>query len=514
MAEPGRYPCDSISRRYLLAGLFLLWLLVRGGSFYLSQNYSYDAVSRTRLAQYWHKNPHLIPYGQEHHPTQYSPLPIYLMGLSLYLWNQPQFSPRLVSLIFGCLTLLPFYHLVRLAFGRRNALYASLFLALFSLHIKSSAIASSETIFCFFLLCGVYYIYKFKRQQRKSHFLLAALFMNLAAMSRYTGLLYILLLGLLIVDRNRLRYSLKMGILFWVFCLILPGLWLWFQHNALGALYPFEFILGEHARIVKHFRGPSRRLYYLLFWPGVVGLSLTPGVAGLSLVGMREELRRREHLGFLLLAVAPYLFFMYRSVIIGDLFLMPRFVIDSSIFLLPFAVIGIDKLQTSLPRRWQPHLPRIVIGSIVLWLVLVVILSHNRWPILRDKMRAVSPLSQLEPGQQRIVSFLQREQPGGQIIIDHNPTWSELEIMFYSSLPWERFNTNIRRPQTLIDYINLFSPQYLILLPRGRLSRSLTSEMLDMLPQQCGVRPQLLFDEAGYRLYRLARVGGEEGSYY
>jgi 4-amino-4-deoxy-L-arabinose transferase-like glycosyltransferase len=489
----------------------LLWLLVRGSCFGLSQNYSYDAVSRTVIAQQWLKQPRLIPYRVNQQPTQYTPLPIYLMGLSLALWNQPLISPRLVNLIFGCLTLLPFYYLIRLEFDQRTALYASLFMAFFTLHIKSSIVASSEATFCFFLLCGVYQIYKFKQQRHKRQLILAAVFINLAVMSRYTGLLYIPLLCLLIVDRSQLKSSLSSALLFLGLCLILPGLWLLVHHITLGqALFPFKYITKRHIFVISQFRSAANRLYYLPFWPAVVALSLTPVVAGLSLMGMWESLHQRKHLGFLLLICGPYLFFMYRSVIVGDFYLMPRYVIDSSIFLLPFAVIGMYKVQSYLPHRWQPHVPKLTIGSIILCLILVMTLSHSHIHSLADKMKAVSPLAQLEPSQQWIASFLRQKQPRGQIILDNNPTWSELEIMFYSSLPRERFTRHIRQPQALIDYIKQSRkqsrPAYLILLPQGWLSQELTPQTLNTLPQQAGFQAKLVFEQDGYRLYKLVPI--------
>lgn len=495
---------------YLVGGLLLLWLILRGGSFGLSQNYSFDAVTRTTIAKTWLNEPSIIPLGRGGYPTQYAPLPIYLMGLSLVIWNQPLFAPRLLCLIFGCLTLLPFYYLVKLEFDRRNALYAGLFLACFSLHIKSSVVASSEAIFCFFLLCGVYYVYKFKHEKLTKWLILAALFMNLAAMSRYTGLFYIPLLSLLLIDTTRLKSSLRRAALFILLCLILPGLWLWLHHKAFGqALYPFKYILAEHAGVISRFRDTGGRLYYLIFWPTVVILSLTPVVAGLSLLGMWDRLRQKKHLGFLLLVLGPYILFMYRAVIVGNFFLMPRFVIDSSIFILPFAVIGMDKLQTRLPPPWQKRLPKIITGSAIAWLALVVILSHGKATTLTEKMRAVSPLSQLEPVQERIVSYLAQRKPGGKIIIDHNPTWGELEIMFYSGLPHERFITDITLSQIFSDNLKESQISYLILLPRGRLSQNLPHKQLKAFIRKYGIEARQLFKESGYRLYMLSPILGK-----
>ncbi len=504
MPENNHPSSSSIPRYYVIGGLFLLWFLVRGTSFGLSQNYSFDAVTRTTIAEIWLKDPRIIPYGPKQAPTQYAPLPIYLMGLSLYAANKPHVSPRLVSLFFGCLTLLPLYLLCRLEFGQRSALYAALFGAFFSLHIKSSMLACSEAIFCFFLLCGTYQVFKFKRQRHNADLILAAVFINLAVMSRYTGLIYIPLLSLVILDRERLTSSTKAAMLFMGLSLISFGGWLWLHHSAFGdAFYPINYILSEHIEVINRFRGMEKRLYYLVFWPIVVGLSLTPLIAGLSLLGMIDSLRTRRHLGLLVLIIGPYLFFMYRSVILGTFFLMPRFVIDSSIFLLPFAVIGMDKLQPSVPRPWRQHLPKLLIGSSILWLLLIVALSYSKLTPVAEKMRAVSPLSLLAPGQERVVAFLRHKKSQQKVILDHNPTWGELEIMFYASLPNERFITNIRRPQTLIDYLEHTNPAYLILLPQGNLSQRLDQQQLELLAEKCGIKIRLVFDEDGYRLYQL-----------
>ncbi len=510
MPEINHPPSSSTSRYYLIGGLFLLWLLVRGISFGLSHNYSFDAVSRTTIAEGWLKEPRLIPYGPRQAPTQYAPLPIYLMGLSLYLVNQPHLSPRLVSLLFGCFTLLPLYLLLKLEFDRRTALWAALFGAFFSLHIKSSVVAGSEAIFCFFLLCGVYQTFKFKRHRQQANLILAAVFINLAVMSRYTGLIYIPLLGLLILDRSQLKTSLKSVVLFSAMSLLFFAGWLWLHYNLMGdALYPLKYILSEHIKVTGQFRGMEKRLYYFVFWPIVITLSLTPFIAGLSVMGMLDSLREKKHLGFLCLIIGPYLFFMYRSVVLGNFFLMPRFVIDSSIFLLPFAVIGMEKLQPSLPQPWRGHLPKLLIGSSILWLLLLAVLSHSKLTPLAEKMRAVSPLSLLEPGQTRTAAFLKNRPSRQKIILDHNPTWGELELMFYASLPKEHFITNIRRTRDLIDYLKRNNPEYLILLPQGQLSQGLDQLKLQLIAKKCGLKIRLIFNEGGYRLYQLITFPGK-----
>jgi 4-amino-4-deoxy-L-arabinose transferase-like glycosyltransferase len=489
---------------YPVAGLCLLWLLLRAGSFVLSQNYSFDAVSRTIIAENWARQPNIIPGNTQAQPTQYAPLPIYFMGLSLMLWNNPFISPRLISLLFSLLILLPFYHLVRLRFGQRDAFYASLFLAFFSLHIKSGVVASSETIFCFFLLCGIYLVCKYKCRWQKIYLVGGAFFMNLAALSRYTGLLYIFLLALILLDRKRFISSLGDGFLFCGLSLILPGLWFWLhQINFAEGFYPLKFIMAEHQAVTSGLHGVVSRLYFLSFWPGVLALSLTPGLAGLSVLGIYDCLRQKIHLDIILLIIGIYLFFMYRSVIAADLFLMPRFVIDSGILMLPFAMIGMDKLQPLLPQPWRSHFPAAVLLSVILWILLVIALSHSKVQPLAEKMRAVSPLSELEASQQEIISFLRHEKPQGDIIIDHNPTWSELEIMFYSSLPQEHFGIGLHQYRE--------HPAYLILLPRGEISQKITHQGLDSLSQCFGMRAGLLFSNAGYSLYKLSpAVFGQE----
>jgi len=452
------HPASSKLSRSLYWGL-ALWLSLRVAAFLLSRNYSYDAVTRTWLAQEWLRQPKFVYYASGSLTPRYGPLPIYLMGLALKFLPDADLAPRLVSLIFGCLALIPLYQLTRRLFGSQAAGLSLLFGAGYSLHIRAAGIASSEAVFCFFLLWACSSALKYRQEGCWSAFFLSALAANLAAMCRYNGWLYIPLLVLLILPRGML-----LAAIFLLLESLFPLVWMFENWRRFGqALYPIQAILAEHRALSPG--GVGVRLYNAIFWPAVLGLSLSPGVAWLFCCGVWRLKRWQREAWWLLAAAAfPLSIYFFRSVILGDFFPLARFVTDTGLLLIPFAAYY--------AAHYAPGLARILAVSVVFWLFCLIFLSRTpALGVVATKLDAVSPISRLEPGQEKIVAYLRRHPPRrGKVLIDHNTRWNELEIIFYSGLPKEAFIQEIRQGKALLAKGEI---AYLILLPDGLLSRSL-----------------------------------------
>ncbi len=401
----------------------------------MSTNCDYDAVTRSWLAQAWGKSPNLNPAN--FFAPQIAPLPIWIMGTALRFWPDIWLVPRLAAFIFGCAALFPLYFLSRRVFGEPAAAWTCLLGAFYSLQIKSSVIASSEAIFCFLLLWAIYFIFNYRQTHEGKHLAGAILFINLACVSRYNGLIYWALLGILILKPKQWKATLKPAILFWLLGALLPTGWFWLNWRYLGqGLYPLRFILGEHLRVSAGLQGTlTDRLYNLLFLPGVIMLSLSPLVIIFGIKGIGISWRQRDAFALLLLMAAPIAYYIYKSVIAANFFLLARFATDPALLWLPFAGLGLKAWQESKGISYWG-----IAITMAVWLGLVAVLGEADLPVISPKLESISPISHMSRGQQAIANYIDRHvKPEELILLDHNPFWQELEIIFYSRHPKDGF---------------------------------------------------------------------------
>src|SRR5690606_14479293 len=103
-----------------------------------------DAVARTEMAEQWARAPHLITSFADG-AAQFGPLHLYLIAAALELVDRDDAS-RIVSFVFGVLTVLPLYAVTRRYFDGRAAVWACLGFALWGLHIQASTTGGSEAV--------------------------------------------------------------------------------------------------------------------------------------------------------------------------------------------------------------------------------------------------------------------------------------------------------------------------------------------------------------------------------
>ena len=493
--------------RHHIWGLLALFFLIRLSAFLWSKNFAYDAVIRTEIAQAWAKSFFFIPPPQLNLPPQYCPLPIYLYGLGLKLVDNPHIVPRLISLFFATLTLVPFYFLVEILYDSRKAVIASLFLCAYTLSIENAVVASSESIFCFFLLMAIWRLYTYKSNRRQLDLLLAVIFMNLTAMSRYNGWLYIPLLMVMVPDNWQEDIS---GMLYFgMGSVLFPLVWMVACWRVYGDfLYPIHFILADHMMVIAQsgsvWLSWPNKLYLLLFWPGVLFLSLTPPVAYLAVMGIAHAGRVRWGMHPLILAVVPSAFILFRMLISETFFPMTRFVTDSGIFLLVYAAWGYERIE----NRWrvkQKRGLRIVVGGFVsLSIVALAVVGLVDIPSISSKIRSVSPLVRLDPTQERISSYLKQHMTNhDKVVLDSYRSWSQVEIIFYSGHRRSRFLTRWRRQSQLTGWIRKNRPRFLVTGPGGRGWDVVENERLWA---QTGFKPVLIYKAGRQNIYRFEKI--------
>jgi hypothetical protein len=95
--------------------------------------------------------------------------------------------PRVLSAVFGTLTVLVIFRIGERLGGRLTGLIAALFLALAFLHVRDSHFGVTDVTMIFFIMTSTLYILKAGDTGKLKHYLLAGLLAGAAASTKYSG---------------------------------------------------------------------------------------------------------------------------------------------------------------------------------------------------------------------------------------------------------------------------------------------------------------------------------------
>jgi 4-amino-4-deoxy-L-arabinose transferase-like glycosyltransferase len=175
-----------------------------------------DAVSRVFGAIEWMNDPHWIK------SAIWCPFHFYLNGIALSIWNNPIYTPKLLNIVFSCLTLIPFFHFVKREFNESGALIATIFLAICPILFRNSFLALAGTSYLFFLVLSTNYLSKALRDKRLFYSVLSGLTIGIAAGIRYEAWLLMMVYWLILVLKKEWRHSFVYGSI----AVIFPVIWL------------------------------------------------------------------------------------------------------------------------------------------------------------------------------------------------------------------------------------------------------------------------------------------------
>ncbi len=457
-------PRHSLIVWSLLAAALLPRLLLLA----LNENLYGDAVIRTELGARWLENPRWIESFKDG-AFQFGPLHLYLMGLALKIWPAREHAGRVLSLLFGVLTVVPLYSLTRRIFSWKAGVWACLGLSVWGLHAQLSSTAASESLG---LLLVVTVLALFATGLERNQFFpitLAAVVLNLACATRYDAWMLgpILCLVLLLGDRDRVA-AVARAVFFGLLCLPFPMAWMQGNEVATGnPFYPIQYIDDFH-RVwfrdgVALWGEASYRLQNLFFWPGAALVSLTPLVALFGLAGMVRAWRERRDLRWLLWVVwVPTAYFSFRG--------LTRFAVCQIALLLPFAPFGFDWALGQASARLRRAALGLTVGVAVafpIWLGAFTFHSEGKW---QDSLRPLSPTSTNPRAVRQVARFL-REQvaaAGEAVILDSDPAFRDLQVAFFSGLPEERIARY--RWEIFPERLRTAAPRFLVRIDGGTLA--------------------------------------------
>ncbi len=455
----------------LLVGLLLAATLVpRLVVFFVNENLFGDAVVRTELAERWFRAPHLITaYGDGAY--QFGPLHLYLVGTALSVFDR-EVAGRVVSLLFGVLSVVPLFALTRRLFGWRAGVVAGLSFAAWGMHMQFATTACSEAVSLFFMLATFALYAEGVDENRFSPLFSAALMLNLACALRYDAWMYIPLLTLALCFSSTDKVvSLTRAVGFGLACLPFPLLWM--QGNELlhgNPFFPVAAVEDFHRNWVRSSVGSGSavvwRLKQLAFWPGIALLTLSPLVALLGMLGMVRAWKARPDTRWLVAAaVIPAAYFTFRSSILLTFVPLGRFTVTQVALVPVFVALGFAWLVGS---RASPALRKGLAGLTAVVAVAVPVAMglytfRSEGP-LQDTMRPVSPTSTNPVSLMQVAKFLKTEvaSKGGAAALDVDPNYMDLQLAFFSGLPeerlarvrWDTFRQRLRetRPEVLVRF--------------------------------------------------------------
>lgn len=467
-------PARTSSTGRRLAGLLALTLALRLVVFPINEYLMGDAVSRVELAEQWLTSPHVIKsFGDG--AAQYGPLHLYMIAAALQ-WFDRTDAAKVISLLFGVLTIVPLFGVTRRYFGDQAATWSCLAFAVWGLHLQLSTTGGSEALaLCLMWVATAWFASGLERP-RVLPFAASALAIGLAAATRYDAWMYIPILACVPLLQWRDKVAgLKWGLVFLVLCLPYPLFWMAGNAAAHGdPFYPFAYINAFHRSWVALETQAWGALWFRVqgvgFWPAIALVTLTPGVAVLGFVGIVSSVRRYPATRWLLFAAAiPTVYYALRIAIFADFVPLARFTVFQVSLLLPFVAPGFAVLVERSGRVRAERFARAAIAvALAMPLTLglyTLYVNHSSAEVLES----IGPTTTNNPSVMAVAAFVRdvvvREKRS--IALDEDATYQDIQLGFYGRvfatdtlrLRWPDFRAEFeRRP-----------PEYVVVFERGRL---------------------------------------------
>lgn len=425
----------------------ILWLTVfaaaiRVGFFLISQNATGDAAARSIRAYEWAANPVVVIHGH------WLPFPTYLAGVSLWIWDNLWWSPRIIPFIFGIASIWPLYGLVRLFFSKGVAIGSSLLFALFGLHVAQSVVSSAEALWMFFGLWAVFQFCHWWQRNETRHLVWAGLLWLPLAWSKPEAWWVSSFSVLLALTRR----NWKAVIIYAVLVAIGPALWLLACQIAVGdAMKTFHGTRAAEAYFARSV------LYKWAFWPALLLLALGPVTLVAALAGVWRSIRKRHALVLLGFAVA-YLIPFFGLQLAGIGGPSARHVLFPATLLLPFAVWALEGFIKASERRLAGTV--LAVGGS--WLLLIFVLGETRYGEVSQKFASISPRARERTHVKEVTDWLQRQvKPDDCVVVDSfNDEESSLEYRI--RLPPEKINIYWGGGTNKLNSVFMPLPKYVV----------------------------------------------------
>lgn len=207
-----------LSRNKEILILFLVTLALRASLVLTARGIANDGCSYGWLAKE-------IATGNLHEifssilPPLY---PIFTAGVS-YIFRDIELSARMVSCLFGSLTVFPLFFLVKKIFDRKIALVTVLFFIVHPYLFQTSGEVLTEALYYFFLTSIASLSWIAIQKKRKALFLVVGLLLSLIFLTRFEGffLVFLVLGWIWLINLPKIGTELRWKLISSFFCLII-----------------------------------------------------------------------------------------------------------------------------------------------------------------------------------------------------------------------------------------------------------------------------------------------------
>ena len=294
-----------------------------------------DAVTRLFMAYRWLQDPHWIV------SDVWLPLHLYMNAFIIRLSGGDMiYAPKLVNILFAVATVIPLYKFTENEFKTRDgAFFVSLTYLFVPVVLRNSFYALSGTPYAFFVAMAMYLLSQGKKLGRPVKYgILAGLTMTIAGGFRYEAWLLIAVFTLILL----LQKQWKMMVVFWVFAMIFPAIWMagsYMEHGDLfygsNGAYRWNVVLSGVNDEVSW----KMKTWRLVYFPLMYFLLITPVIFTEIAYYLFRSLKNKElkigNVWWLLPFAITMLAFIYKASN-GTLLLQPRFTLSLIITSIPF----------------------------------------------------------------------------------------------------------------------------------------------------------------------------------
>lgn len=377
----------------------------------------------------------------------YGPLDFCFIAGALSLWNNVFWSPRLVSLLFGSLTIVPFFYFLKYCFSRETAFLGGALLSVFILHVKHSVITTAMASFGFFLCLALFfYVYFLEVNNCLFFILLSAVSLNLANMLRFEGWVFIPVFSVFLF----LKGKRPAAALFLLVSLILPVCFI--ALSGCSVLEPFGFlkVAGDQALMTIK-KDLARRVFLL---PNSLLAILAAPAFIAAFTGISYHLYKRKYTIALFAFFSLFAVFFWMGIRGLMDFQIARYSLTLGLLLIPFSIEGARLMINLLVKasgkiyEWFCRLgamrfekfPSVV--RALLWIIFFAAAVFTQFGRMNNEL---SELKVQEYVKSAGVWLKENIKDDKIIILDYDWSWNQ-NIILYSELPLEQFGWTEAKP--------------------------------------------------------------------
>lgn len=326
----------------------LIWI------FYTDNSWNGDAPARLYIADTWVQlirkigfNSRLFNVSFFIPSIDWLPLHFYLAGIVTGLFNEWEYTPRVLTAVFATLSLIPLYKLCLLKFNRITGIFAIIILTFYGYHILLSSLVLSEVFYIFFVLYAYYFIEKWSVTNNNKILFRLAFTLICLCLLRFEGWFFtgviIVLLPFVKKIEDKMSYFNFVVLALFPIMLIMYGEILHGEHPLRGIFY------SDFEVKVKLLNNPLT-LKNILFQYAESYIPLVFTSLLLVIFSFFRNKNRREILLFILY-VLPLLPFLYKT-FNGTLTAQSRYMTLYMVPLIPFLAFLFYKLWCSV-QKWK-----------------------------------------------------------------------------------------------------------------------------------------------------------------